>query len=576
MGQNKTAKASKYLFYLIFSLFIGYSQEGYSQPQAVENNFIHEAFVTPVSANLVFEASPVQPPSQINERIPKQLDMQAEWIPGYWAWEPKLRDYFWVSGVWRRPPPGHQWISGFWKKYDEEWVWIRGLWSRIPEQNLEYIGILPPEPADQNIAPPPSENYFWVPGFWYFLFDQQEYQWVLGQWEELDADWVFVPSNYIWRPGGYVFIPAYWDWPLENRGTAYSTLAIEPGNSNYATFEPIRILRTDMIVRTLFINYPDYLCLFHHHWHFHPDFWQGFCCQPPWWGWDTWWSLAWNEQWSLWWWYTHPGYPQPLWMTPELSSILPHPLSELLAMFKYANPPAIITPYGAVSGNQLLSAVAKVTGQFLPILPTDTAAQNKVFRIAMPGKVDPSNTLKPIGRRLPVDPTAIRPHVRKPVTDRDGKLYPHTISDSLRPALPYKPKLPSNRRSTQWKTQPNPFNTPTYTPPIRRPNWSPRQVPQAEGSRTGVNTPVRVGPTIIPNQKHRQVDQLNPSEKWRPMDPYQKSRISRPPVHISPPEKRWKREAYPKNADRIKSKVHDFSQVRQESDDDEISSDSDD
>lgn len=579
MGHHKTFKISQYLLLFTFTFLIGYSQKGHSQMvQAYENGPIHEAFVTRVSGNLAFDASSLQPPSQINERIPRQLDLQAEWIPGYWAWESKVKDFVWVSGVWRRPPPGHQWISGFWKKYVEGWVWVPGFWNRVPLQNVDYIGIPPPDPVDQNTAPPPSNNYFWIPGFWHFLFDQQEYQWILGHWKELDPDWIFVSSYYIWRPGGYVFISAYWDWPLEDRGTAYSSVIIEPDYRYRITFEPAMILRPGTIVRNLYLNYPDYICFFHHHRHFHPDFWHGFCCPPPWWRWDTWWSFTWHDHWSLWWWYTHPGYPQPLWITPELSGILPPPLSELLAMFKYANPPAIVTPNGVVSRGQLLEAIRKATGQFLPILPSDKGLLNKVFRIAKRESFDPSKILKPIGRRLPIDPTAVRPNVRKPVIDRNAGLYTPTIPDNLRPTIPFKPRIPTHGRPPIWKLQPRPVDAPIYTPQVRRPSWTPRPIPQPPQYRPRLVPPVRINPDRLPYQGHREPDYPDPSSRWRPMDPVRDSQISRPPVHTSPIKNRWKGESYPRQQQHGKRNVQfpSFGREANDSDDDDLAQESDD
>lgn len=507
-------------------LYIGFINVNTISGQTIktyEEGPIHEAFVVRVSGNIIMEVIPSKPPESIKERKPRQLDMQSTWVSGYWAWEDRVNDFVWVSGVWRRPPPKHQWVSGFWRKYDEEWVWIHGFWSQVSLQNIDYIGVPPPDPIDENTAPPPDERYFWVSGYWTFLFDTQEYRWISGHWEELDANWIFVPAHYVWRPGGYVFVPAYWDWALENRGTAYSSVLIEPDYRNSVVFEPILILRPPVIVRHLFVYYPDYLSFFRHYWHFHPEFWEDLCCAPPWWVWDTWWCFSWHDHWGLWWWYSHPGYPQPSWLNVELSSILSAPLSELLSMFDKIHTPPIVTPNGVASREKLLQAIRKSTGDFAPIVPHDPKIQDKIFSLARPGKINRENVLKPLGRRLPVHPSADRPRVRKPVVDSGARSRVSEISETLRPTVPLKPKIPSHRRPNIWQPPSRP-HAPVYIPSLRKPTWTPKTrrppPPVYEPSASG--------------QPEREPDHPPRSSHWRPRMERPEPPVSRPHIHRSP------------------------------------------
>jgi DNA-binding NtrC family response regulator len=36
------------------------------------------------------------------------------------------------------------------------------------------------------------------------------------------ADWVWVPSHYVWATRGYVFVPGHWDYSLARRGVLFA------------------------------------------------------------------------------------------------------------------------------------------------------------------------------------------------------------------------------------------------------------------------------------------------------------------------------------------------------------------
>jgi hypothetical protein len=102
---------------------------------------VHEAF-----ASLTSEAAPTTP---VAKRPPKPLDEmppadkpegQVVWIGGYWAWDEDRKDFLWVSGIWRTPPPHKQWIAGYWREEGEAWQWVPGFWTdNSAEQDAKEV-----------------------------------------------------------------------------------------------------------------------------------------------------------------------------------------------------------------------------------------------------------------------------------------------------------------------------------------------------------------------------------------------------------------------------------------------------
>src|SRR4051812_38816089 len=82
---------------------------------------IHEAYAEPTEMRpqpSVIE--PKQPPEPIDE-IPsdqKPASDDAVWMPGYWSWDEDQKDFLWISGFWRVPPPNRQWVSGHWQQVE--------------------------------------------------------------------------------------------------------------------------------------------------------------------------------------------------------------------------------------------------------------------------------------------------------------------------------------------------------------------------------------------------------------------------------------------------------------------------
>lgn len=489
-----------------------------------EEGPFHEAFITRVSVDLAFEAIPVDPPKPLQEKQPRQLDIQSVWIPGYWSWNKITKDFVWVSGVWRRPPPAHSWVSGFWKESEQGFVWLPGYWSPITEHKVNYISLAPPDALDENPAPPPSENYFWIPGYWGYLFDKHAYFWVKGHWEELDPSWVFIPSHYIWRPGGFVFVPGFWDWALEQRGTVFASATVEAPLRKMTTLDLAQTIKPEALIRNLFPSYPDYLTLFQHHLYFHPEYWKEFCCAPIWWDWMTWWSFSSHDQWSLWWWYTHPGYSEPSWMTKEIRGILPPPLEGAILMVKRVIPPPIVMPERVVTRDELLEAIKKGTGQFSPIIPYEKRQVTRIYQtLRLEGEQHFAE--RPIGRKLPIDPSTFRPSVRKPViAELGGWMASKMMPEEILPKLPAKPKIPSSSRGQAMNQQSAAGNVANKAPSVRRPSWSPRHESRSE---VGISSQDEQG--VLKNWKLKDRS-LDPETKWRAMKPRSEEKISRPPL----------------------------------------------
>jgi len=117
----------------------------------------------------------------------------------------------------QKPEGDVQWIPGYWAWDDErnEYIWVSGIWR----------------------VPPPDHQ--WVPGYW--TRTGQEYQWISGYWASVKVketeylpeppesveigpssnapspDYTWIPGCWIWQYGRYVWQPGYWavvhpDW----------------------------------------------------------------------------------------------------------------------------------------------------------------------------------------------------------------------------------------------------------------------------------------------------------------------------------------------------------------------------
>ncbi len=194
--------------------------------QALMQGPVHEAFAAPVDMDhtdgvRVYSKPPPEPvDEQPPEASPEEKGMK--WIPGYWAWSDDENDYVWVSGLWRKFPPGRTWNAGSWTRAGSGYRWTSGYWSRPQSSNaaVEYLP-LPPKSIDNGPSvPPPAEDSFWVPGQWQYA--DADYQWRSGFWSAPQADWIWQPACYVYTPQGYLSVDGYWDYLPTDRGQLYA------------------------------------------------------------------------------------------------------------------------------------------------------------------------------------------------------------------------------------------------------------------------------------------------------------------------------------------------------------------
>jgi hypothetical protein len=184
----------------------------------------HEAFAEqynqdPVAGVVVDRAPPPAVP-EIPPEIRPEGD-SVEWLSGYWFWDDDRDDFLWISGTWRKIPPGLRWLPGYWAEIEGGFQWVAGTWIAAERTEVEYIAQSPPESLELGpVGDAPSENHFWLPGSW--TFRQNSYAWRPGFWSAGYDDWVWVPQRHLWTPRGYVACSGYWDYPLASRGTLFA------------------------------------------------------------------------------------------------------------------------------------------------------------------------------------------------------------------------------------------------------------------------------------------------------------------------------------------------------------------
>lgn len=220
---------------------------------------VHEAFATPTTAPVPTKPVRKQPPKPVEEMPPAEKpEGEVIWIGGYWAWDDDRNDYLWVSGTWRKPPPGKRWVAGYWRQEGEEHRWVPGFWSAADAQqnNSHAITYLPQPPAPPETAPPgtpPSADTFFVPGHW--QWNGAGYAWVAGYWARVQPGYVWVAPHYQWTPGGYLFIAGYWDLAVAQRGVLYAPVYVDPiVVGPRFVYTPAYVVRDTIVLDSLFIR----------------------------------------------------------------------------------------------------------------------------------------------------------------------------------------------------------------------------------------------------------------------------------------------------------------------------------
>jgi hypothetical protein len=159
--------------------------------------------------------APQQPPAPIAERPSgRRPGARAQWVPGYWEWDPAAREFVWMAGVWQVPPRGMIWVA------QDGWYRVAGQWS--PRRDTTVVRNTfatsrqpawrttgPPtvHPAD-TAAAPPGPDYFFVAGHYVPAGDQL--RWRPGFWTRVQPGWDWIPSRWIQRPSGWEFRAGHW------------------------------------------------------------------------------------------------------------------------------------------------------------------------------------------------------------------------------------------------------------------------------------------------------------------------------------------------------------------------------
>ncbi len=221
---------------------------------------IHEAFASLTSEPIPTKPVAKKPPKPLEELPPAEKpEGNVIWIGGYWAWDDERKDYLWVSGLWRTPPPHKQWIAGYWREEGEAWQWVAGFWTDTKEdQEIKEVAYLPQPPEPPGVAAPgqpPAADSFYVPGAWMWRPDTGTYAWRAGYWARVQPGYVWVPDHYRWTPSGTIFIPGYWDLAVSRRGVLYAPIIVDPAvmtTSFYYT--PAYAVNDALVVDALFVR----------------------------------------------------------------------------------------------------------------------------------------------------------------------------------------------------------------------------------------------------------------------------------------------------------------------------------
>jgi len=188
---------------------------------------LNEAFLSPAKDRDPERLSTAPPPPIVERPGVEAPSPRAEWIGGYWDWDPGRKDFVWVTGTWRVPPPGRFWVNGYWKRDDQGWYRVPGFWSDRKTDRINYRKDGPPadHPADEP-GEAPGEDTFYVPGQYYP--DGDGVVWKPGYWARSQPGWSWVPAQWVHQPEGWIFQEGYWDRTLEDRGTLFAPAQVAP------------------------------------------------------------------------------------------------------------------------------------------------------------------------------------------------------------------------------------------------------------------------------------------------------------------------------------------------------------
>ena len=192
---------------------------------------LHEAFLSPVRDRDPDYVAKAPPPPIVERPGVDAPSPNAQWIEGYWDWDPKRNDFLWVTGTWRVPPPGKFWVNGYWKRDDKGWYRVPGFWSDRKTDRIDFRKSGPPadHPPDEP-GESPGKDYFYVPG--HYAPDGDGVVWKPGFWARIQPGWAWVPAQWVRQPEGWAYQEGYWDRVLEDRGTLFAPAEVTDAARN--------------------------------------------------------------------------------------------------------------------------------------------------------------------------------------------------------------------------------------------------------------------------------------------------------------------------------------------------------
>ena len=204
-----------------------------------------------------------QPPEPIQE-VPPQIRPEGDdvaWVPGYWAWDDEAKSYLWLSGVWRKTPPGTRWLPGYWSHVADSYRWVPGAWIAANAAAVSYLPISEAASLERGpVGQAPSAASIWIPGLW--VYQDARYQWRPGYWTKGHDNWMWIPDHYVYTPHGAIFVQGYWDYRLTDRGLLFAPVRFSGGLGVAGQFTPQAVVDPQALFLHLFVR-PDY-----HHYYF--------------------------------------------------------------------------------------------------------------------------------------------------------------------------------------------------------------------------------------------------------------------------------------------------------------------
>ena len=215
---------------LLLSWQTAFPQEKNDPPEdgitVLDRGPVHEAYAQPSKKDPgPTPVVPKKPPEPIPEQPPdeKPKGENVQWLPGYWSWDADKKDFVWVSGFWRKPPPGRKWVPGYWTQAENGGRWVPGYWGAETEDTPEYLPQPPASVENGPSIPAPDDQSSYVPGSW--MYRSSQYRWRPGFWGTANDDRVWNPSYYTWTPAGCIYVDGYWDYPLFDRGLLFAPVS---------------------------------------------------------------------------------------------------------------------------------------------------------------------------------------------------------------------------------------------------------------------------------------------------------------------------------------------------------------